>query len=708
MRHWLGRQLLRVGAVSRKLRLLPVAELIFHIAARARPTPAWRIQLGLVQEARGHWDRAEATYARVIDSTSESTDARHLGIAHYRRARLQARRKDWPAAEASFAEALRLRPTVAAWHAHRAQARERRQDWSGAAESYREAIALEPDKPEWSTQLVRCYVRAGMLPEAVTAGTAALASAPGHVPLLKLVAEAREAIGDWAGAAELLRDLMARDRPTYALQSQLARCLENLYRVPFRLTGEGTVAAGPADQAATAAAALQEAVETLRQMAAHPSSSVLDLVRLGILYERSGRLKEAAETYRLGMERLPRVDSWWCHKTAYDLEFRLDYVEEQLSPADPPRWHLRRSVRPAEQATTPVERPAGFFDALVGRDGLQFSGFLLPTNSTTFVEIRLDDVLLKRIRTDQSAWRPTFRFDVSKGTLGGFPPQCTVSVHADGVPLVTCGGAPAVEVHVARGTGKIIEQLRSGRALTKKGHWPLAGKQLEERRRRYLDVYERTRDLLDGTGRKLFLSYGTLLGCHREGGFIAGDDDFDASYVSTAPDPARYRKECYDVAYRLLESGLDIAFAINGRMLKVGVDGVWIDVGPLWFHRGKALSFVVHDVDRSAVEPVQTVTFCGRSVYVPRDPDAFLADTYGHDWRTPRQDFRYYRSKEDNKLLSQMWARPSEVRAFAAKAAALRKRRETVGRFFGIGYPAYPGFSWLISPDGHERAAPGR
>ena len=289
--------------------------------------------------------------------------------------------------------------------------------------------------------------------------------------------------------------------------------------------------------------------------------------------------------------------------------------------------------------------------------------------------------------------------------FGGDPEAVGRPVLVDGRPLVTVDGAQALEVRIAGGTSRILKDLRDGRALTKKGHWPLSGSKLAERRQRYLDIYARTGDLLERRGRQLFLCYGTLLGCHREAGFIAGDDDFDASYVSTAATPTDYRRECYETALGLLDDGLDIAFAINGRMFKVGTERVWIDVGPIWFHRGRGLSFVAHDITPEVIEPLRPTTFSGRKVYIPQNADAFLADTYGADWRTPRQDFRYYRSKEDNRLLSQMWARPSEVREFARKARQAKERNPDAGDFLGIGYPAYPGFNWLVTSEGRMLAA---
>jgi len=55
-----------------------------------------------------------------------------------------------------------------------------------------------------------------------------------------------------------------------------------------------------------------------------------------------------------------------------------------------------------------------------------------------------------------------------------------------------------------------------------------------------------------------------------------------------------------------------------------------------------------------------------------------------------------------------MWVRPSEVRELARLARAEQTRNGAAGRFAGVGMPAYPGFSWLVTEDGgsHPPAGP--
>jgi tetratricopeptide (TPR) repeat protein len=697
---WAGRQLTRAGALSQRLRLLPAAEAGFRAALRLSEDLAWCVRLARIQEARKRWTEAEATYTRCLAliDRSPAEEHRHASI-QYQRARVQARRKHWDRAEASFAVALALRPEIGAWHGQLAEIHVAREDWAAAAERYQRAATLEPEQPPWWVGAVRAYTNAGRPDQAVALVAGAPAECQRHPTLARPLAAAYQSVGDWRGAAALLRTLAARRPRDYALRIQLVDCLELGFLLPFALDRQGLVelAAGQGKQYADDA--LAEAIEQLEQLVAQQPDRPGAAYRLGLVYERSGQLTNAAGAYRLAMRRLANVDAWWCHRAAHEWAFRLAYVRERQSPSESAALRLQRTAtpsRPAGSGGSPP-KPAGFFDAVVFRHGLQMTGFLLPGPHQE-VELHLDGELIKRVRVEAAEWRPALRFDFTHGLLNDFPERSLLTVQAGGQPLITVDGANALEVRIPGGTGKIGRKLAGGLPITKKGSWPKTGAPLVKSQDAYLRVYQRAKELLDERGRPLFLSYGTLLGCHREGRFIPGDDDFDAAYVSRAATPAQFRRECWRVARDLLRNGLDIKLAINGRMLQAGLDGVWIDISPMWRYRGRIWSFDAHDLTPETFEPVQTATFLGKEVYLPRDPEAFLADAYGDDWRTPQPQFRHYRSKADDRILAQMWAKPSEVRRFRRLAEAGRARR-SAGTFTGVGSPGYPGFSWLTSPD---------
>jgi tetratricopeptide (TPR) repeat protein len=665
-------------------------------ATRLGAGSSYWIQLGQIREARDRLTPALEAYQRAVEVSGDgAADRRQRAHAHYRRARLYTRLKDWPSAESAYAEAVRIRPEMATWHGHRGQAQEAKEDWSAAVASFTEAVRLEPDRAEWLAGLLRASTSVGKPAAAVEAGAAALARRPEDARLNRAMATAYQMIGDWPAAVAALRDLVGRRPTDTSARAQLAECLELLHKVPFSLdhTGRLTMAT-EADRAAALAEAVENHARLIRDEPWRPGPSH----KLAMLHERTGRMAEAMESHRAAMSRLPTVDSWWCHRAAHEWAFRLAYANERNNPGSGTSVKLGRSALPLVEDEPRVTEPAGYFEALVAYQGLQIFGFLLPGDRRS-VDIYLDDQLLKQVRVDGAAWRPTVRFDVTNTLLREFPAAARLTLRSNGRPLVNSAGTEALDLRIPGGTGTVMTKLAAGATVTKKGSWPRSGDALTSRQEKYLDVYERARDALEELDRALFLCYGTLLGCHREGRFIPGDDDFDVSYVSQAPDPDAFRRECLQLSRELLRRGLDINFSINGRLFKVGLDKVWIDVTPMWFYRGRAWAFDAHNFDVEAIDPVQRTEFLGRTVYVPNQPEVVLADTYGPDWRTPQSDFRYYRSKDDDRVLSQMWSKPSEVREFAQLVEADRGRYPDAGQFAGVGVPGYPGFSWLTSAD---------
>jgi tetratricopeptide (TPR) repeat protein len=700
----IGRQLTRAGALFQRLRLLAPAEAGFRVAVWLSAEVAWCVRLGRIQEARKRWAAAEATYARCLALVDRSPQDEHrrAGI-HYRQARVRTHRKDWDGAEAAFGAALALRPDAAAWHAHLGEVHAGREGWAAAAECYRQATVLQPEALDWRVGAARAYTKAGRPDQAVEAGAAGLDRIPDHPRLAQTLTAAYQSVGDWRATAGLLRAQLNFRPEDYALRLRLVDCLEVGYLVPFTLDHHGLVAVAAEERKRYADDALAEAIDHLEHLTAREPDRPGAAFRLGLLYERSGQLVKAAAAYRVAMARLAEVDSWWCHRAAHEWWFRYSYVQQRLAPSESAGQRVRRTATPAASPARPpgepAPAPAGFFDAVMFRHGLQLSGFLLP-GPHQVVEIHLDDLLIKQVRVEATEWRPALRFDLTHGLLNDFPEQARLTVRADRQALVTVGGAEALEIRVPGGKGRVGRKLATGLLINKKGAWPRTGSRLAKRQGSYLRVYQRARELLDQQGRQLFLSYGTLLGCHREGRFIPSDDDFDAAYSSRAASPEQFRRECWRAALALLRSGLDVKLAINGRLFQVGLDGVWIDIAPMWFYRGRAWAFDAHDLGPDSFEPVRTGTFLGKEVYLPRDPEAFLADAYGSDWRTPQPQFRHYRAKADDRILSQMWAKPSEVRRFAKLAEAERAGNPAAGKFLGVGAPGYPGFSWLTSPDG--------
>jgi tetratricopeptide (TPR) repeat protein len=670
------------------------AERVLSTAVRLVPdNRRWWFRLGRVRERRRDWRGAESAYRRAVGEDPGAvgdTDAGQSAAPAawwYQLGRVRQRRKDWRGAQSAYTAAIGLGSEVAHCHGYRAQVSEQLGHWSAAVEGYQRALSIQPEQARWLAGLAHALTNDRRPVEAVDVCTRALVQAPSDHRLRRALATAHEALGQWRAAADILRQEVARWPDDHRLRYQLVQCLEQLGNVPFGLDRDGRHSTGPDHKVRSAA--LDEAVEQLEHLAAHAPARVRDLFHLGLLHERRSALAEAASAYRRALTRLQTADAWWGHQSAEAWAFRLAYVEQRLGHRpEQADVRLHRGAIPVAISSRGLDRAAGFFEALITDQGLRLSGFQAPTLGSG-LDIHLDGQPLRHIATDTRQWRPTFLYDITDEVLRELPVSSEITVEAGGARLATIGGGTAVKLTIPDGTGKLATLLADGRSLTKKGSWSLSGAGLADRQRRYLEVYQLAKkELEERLGRHLFLCYGSLLGCCREGDFIPGDDDFDASYVSTAPDPEAFRQECLQVALELLRGGLDLNLSINGRPFKVGLDGVWVDATPMWLYRGRAWSFNAHDLSADAFEPVRQGRFRGLDVYLPQDTESLLADTYGPGWRTPQPDFRYYRTRDDNRTLARMWLTPSEVGRLRALVADERSRNPSAGRFAGIGLPS--------------------
>ncbi|HEY7222800.1 MAG TPA: tetratricopeptide repeat protein [Micromonosporaceae bacterium] len=585
------------------------------------------------------------------------------------------------------------------WWVQLGRARELRGEWEEAAQAYGRAARLDTAGSGGkrgrfvyaAARRVQAMVRLKDWAGAIEAGELAVApSAP--LALHRALTTAYQQVGDWPAAVDALRRVMGR-RPDSKAANQLAECLQMWSQVPFSINAAGAVRTTSEQDRI---AALDEAIRWRAWIVDDAPGRPKPLHDLGMAYERAGRWPEAARAYEQALALLPTVDASWCLRAAHEWAYRLGYVAPDRLTDPNLASRLGRAATPAG----PVggDTPAGFFDVLLTCRGLALSGFLVPGH-TDDVEIALDGQVLKAVSVDTTVHRPAFRFELTNGPLQELPDRAMLTVRSAGRPLVNTGGTETIELRVPNASGAIVRKLVAGAVLTKKGTWARTDENLAHWQSRALAVYDRARESLAAQGRDLFLWAGTLLGCHRDKAFIRGDDDFDAGYLSRAPDPKAYRQECFAVALAMLRDGFDITFSIAGRAFKVGLDGVRVDITPIWFYRGRAWGFTAHSFGVHNVLPVAAEQFLGRAVAVPRDPEVVLADTYGPTWRTPQPGFTYYTPPEDARILRQMLATPSEVREFARRVAEERTAHPGAGRFLGTPSPGYPGISWLTSPE---------
>jgi tetratricopeptide (TPR) repeat protein len=602
----------------------------------------------------------------------------------FRIGRIRERAEDWAGAEAAYSAAVALTPTdLGRYLVRRAHALERLGRWHDALADCR--ATPETALPE---RLVRRLVnrlrREGRLDEAFDLLARPLVGEPTS-KYYGQVGDCYADLGSFAEACRAYRKAVDLAPEDLNILTNFGKTAARWSLMPFTIVDNGLELATDEERRT----AFAEAVAQLHYVIGASDTRVWAAYWLGSLQESHGKYADAAGSYDLAISRVQGVDKPWAHNAKVAWTFRRTYVEQRMSntPADDVR--LNRTVNVGVPSTNILDRP-GYFEASVTAHGLHIEGLLIHGTAGS-VELCLDGRPIISTAGNQTGWHRDFKLTLVHDVLAEFPTRSTLTLRVGGNELATFRGACSVEVIVPDGRGGLFEMLIGGRTITKKGRWADAG--AEARDREYLAAYAKARAFFEKElGIKLFLSYGTLLGCYRDGRLIPGDDDFDVSFVSRATSPEEFREECRLVIKKLLRGGFDSRVAVDGRMFHLRVDDVVLDVNPFWFYNGRAWSFDAHELDHDVFDPPAVMNVDGFEVYIPAKAELFLAENYGLDWRTPRSDFQYHRAKADRAFLRRVRLGPSEVRALTEYSERLLAVDPSAGRFHGYGDPARPGF----------------
>jgi tetratricopeptide (TPR) repeat protein len=580
---------------------------------------------------------------------------------------------------------LRPRSIRRAFLVRRAKRLERDERWADAIAAY--AAAGVPPPPRVLSRLARRHRAEGRLPDAVTSLRAAVARRP-TVKRWSELADCQVEMGDYAAAVEALRAAVALDPGNLTTRTNLGRTAARRSLVPF------TVSAGASAMvpAAERDAAREEAVDQLQHVVGASDTRIWAAYWLGRLQEAHGLYGDALATYTEAVARIQTVDKPWAHHAALAWRFRVEYVERRLSgrPSGDERTNRTVEVRSAGGHAADA---AGFFEASITNNGLQIDGFVRHSFDGS-VELQVDGRPIVLVAPNQAApWNREFKITIVHNVVAEFPDRSELTAWVGDRRLVTYGGAVSVDVVVPDGSGRLVALMDSGKTITKKGRWIDAAPLTGDHDGLYLAAYDRVKRFFDDElGIKLFVSYGTLLGCYRDGRPIPGDDDFDVSYVSAATQPAEFKADTRKVIEALLHAGFDSRVAVDGRMFHLRVGEVTLDINPIWFKNGLAWSFDAHRLAPAVFEPVISRNVLGYEVYLPARPEEFLLDNYGPDWKIPRSDFQYHRDRKHLTVLRQARLVPSEVRALIEHSEQLRARYPEAGRFHGYADLAEPRF----------------
>jgi len=138
-----------------------------------------------------------------------------------------------------------------------------------------------------------------------------------------------------------------------------------------------------------------------------------------------------------------------------------------------------------------------------------------------------------------------------------------------------------------------------------------------------------------------FLSFGTLLGAVREGGFMAHDTDIDLGVFTDEAPPERLRQ--------LFGWGAELRLALpsllNARALPIKLrhrSGASIDLVPFERRPDAFITRMMHQNHvlerRRRPFGLRSMQFEGSRVCVPDPPEAFLDENYG-DWRVRKANY---------------------------------------------------------------------
>ncbi len=351
----------------------------------------------------------------------------------------------------------------------------------------------------------------------------------------------------------------------------------------------------------------------------------------------------ATEVYGLALKRLEKVNASWAHAAALEWEYRQAYCAHRSGhrPRNEPEFQVKLSTSETREEINPApgEQNDSFATDFT-QLGLRIRG-RVSDPAVAIVSVTIDDHLIKKIDVDHSRDVGFLTFTIRYSTLRFFPSRTQISVLAGERLLRNENGATVAEALCPFGDGSLFERLKSGEKFTKKG--TLVSEALPHQ---LLDVYTQLRSFFaEQLKYDLFLMYGTLLGCYRDGEFIPGDDDIDVGFCTSCNDPTMLKAEAIRVTNELLAAGFNVTSRYNGTLFKVWIDGIDIDIYPIWFQAGRAWAYDAITATPDSFLPSKPLEMLGVEVLVPSDPVKILRCTYGADWQIPQPGFRHYRPK---------------------------------------------------------------
>ena len=312
------------------------------------------------------------------------------------------------------------------------------------------------------------------------------------------------------------------------------------------------------------------------------------------------------------------------------------------------------------------------------------------------VEVRVEGVSLGSVRADiprrdieKSLNRPLagFRFPISPELFRLLPHRGQVEVVAasgKALPMLK-DRDPRIDNPDGQDIDKLADMLQSGYIINPKyGQiiWPLKERNLDERVFRALD--ESNKIFEAQFSKRLFICYGTLLGCIRDNDFIPHDDDVDVCFLADEQGLDAAVGEFRRVVKTLSDMGQTIQ-SDSSAQFHWGLEGTTLDVFMAWMEGDHLYMYNTGGLySRDRIYPLAERDFRGHQVLVPNDPEALLELIYGPGWRIPDPSFQW-------RVTPEVRAKMNELNALPIGDAAIHNKIKNYwSRFYAYAHTTLP------------------
>jgi hypothetical protein len=186
----------------------------------------------------------------------------------------------------------------------------------------------------------------------------------------------------------------------------------------------------------------------------------------------------------------------------------------------------------------------------------------------------------------------------------------------------------------------------------------------------------------------IYLTWGTLLGAVRSGGFISFDNDVDLAYLSPMPTDHEILEEHDVIRHVLYENDMIVTLNSKGQ-IHIAAEGASaieqqdkhsLDLWTTWVRNGRYFHYpdIQGDLPADVILPLRRLSLYGEEFWVPNKAEAVLEEFYGPDWRTPDPNYAWYpkRDQADPFEFLRHESRDVQIPAYPRRVAGLTSEKD--------------------------------